>query len=94
MTNTIIRVYHDEMVHCGFEKTYQRIYTLYWFPSMRNKILDYISNCLVCIMANTSTHSKERKMQFIDNPSIPFQIIHLDHFGPLQETENNYLGGS
>lgn len=38
MVNNVIRIYHDEMAHCGMEKTYQGIYQSYWFPSMSKRI--------------------------------------------------------
>lgn len=47
MVNAVIKTYHDNMAHCGYEKTHQGIYKTYWFPSMCKKIFDYISNCLV-----------------------------------------------
>lgn len=45
--NNIIRVYHDEMAHCGHEKTIQGIVSNYWFPSLRKRIHEYIDNCLI-----------------------------------------------
>lgn len=90
MVNAVIRSHHDNMAHCGYEKTHQGVYKTYWFPSMRKRIYDYISNCLVCLMANSSSHSRESEVQLVDHPSIPFAILHVDHFGPLQETEDGF----
>jgi len=39
MINNIIRLYHDDMAHCGFEKTFRRVYGSYWFPSMCKRVL-------------------------------------------------------
>lgn len=44
MINNIICAHHDEMAHCGLEKTYQSIHGTYWFPSMRKRIHNYIDN--------------------------------------------------
>lgn len=88
MVINIIRTYHDEMAHCGPEKTFQGIFASYWFPSMRKKIVDYIGNCLTCLVANSSSHNKEGEMQITDASSVPLQCLHIDHFGPLPESDS------
>lgn len=42
MVTNVIRVYHDDMAHCGAEKTIQGISTNYWFPSLRKRVSEYI----------------------------------------------------
>ncbi|KMQ86352.1 retrovirus-like pol polyprotein, partial [Lasius niger] len=86
MINKVIRFYHDEMSHCGTGKTFQGISANYWYPSLRKKIRDYVENCLICIMANTSVNDREGEMQLTENVSIPFSVLHTDHFGLLKET--------
>lgn len=54
MINNLIRIHHDQLTHCGTEKTFQGLYRAYWFPSMRKKIKDYIDNCVSCLLANAS----------------------------------------
>ncbi|CAL1683817.1 unnamed protein product [Lasius platythorax] len=90
MVNTIIKTYHDEMAHCALEKTYQGLHETYWFPSARKRIKDYIDNCVVCLMANSSINRFEGESQIEPPPEKPFEIIHADHFGPLQETADGY----
>lgn len=85
MINNIIRVYHDDMAHCGLEKSIQGIFSNYWFPSLRRKVADYIENCLTCIMTNSLPNSKEGELQISVNATQPFQILHTDHFGPLKD---------
>jgi len=46
MVFNVIRVHHDEMAHCGVEKTTQGISANYWFPSLRKEVQDYVDNCL------------------------------------------------
>lgn len=57
---------------------------------MRKKIVDYIENCLTCLLANSAANRNEGEMQSVPNPGLPFEIIHVDHFGPLQDTEDGY----
>lgn len=90
MTNSIIRIHHDEMAHCGAEKTFEGIHTTYWFPSMRKKIRDYINNCVTCLIANASRHAQEEDLQLCSPPTKPFQVLHVDHFGPLPQTIDGY----
>ncbi|XP_011869954.1 PREDICTED: uncharacterized protein LOC105563185 [Vollenhovia emeryi] len=37
LITSLIRAHHDEMAHCGPEKTYKGIAENFWFPSMRKK---------------------------------------------------------
>jgi len=90
MVDNLIRRHHDELAHCGVEKTYQGLRETYWFPSMRKRIRDYIDNCIICLMADNSAHRFEGQYQFVDPPKNPFECVHLDHFGPMHVTENGY----
>jgi len=90
MVANVIRTYHDEMAHCGFEKTLRGITATYWFPSMRKRIIEHIDNCLVCIVANSSSHAKEGEMQIAPSAKFPLETIFIDHFGPLPVTENGF----
>lgn len=90
MVTNIIRIYHENMGHCGAEKTFQGLSANYWFPSLRKRIQDHIDNCIVCLMTNSATNSREGEMQITDSPTIPFYIIHTDHFGPLKESRDGF----
>jgi len=57
---------------------------------MRKRIRDYIDNCIPCLMANSSINKSEGRLQLSSLPEAPFENVHIDHFGPLQETENGY----
>lgn len=86
--NNIIRVYHDEMAHCGHEKTTQEIVSNYWFPTSRKRIHEYIDNCLIWLVSNSAVNSREGQLQETDHPSLSFEIVHIDHFGPLKEASD------
>lgn len=90
MIQQIIRIHHDEMAHCGKEKTIEGIKRIYWFPSMKRKVDQYVDNCITCLMANASVNSREGELQIERYPNLPFEIIHVDHFGPLPETADGY----
>lgn len=50
----------------------------------------YIDNCLTCIVANSSLNKSEGEIQLTAAPKSPLEALHIDHFGPLPETSDNY----
>lgn len=90
MVNNILRTYHDDMAHCGYDKTIQGICTNYWFPAIHKRVKDYVTNCITYLVANASTHTKEGEMQTNEEITSPFHTLYVDHFGPLTETKKGY----
>lgn len=45
METNVIRSNHDELSHVGVDKCVEAIKQNYWFPKLREKVKDYISNC-------------------------------------------------
>ncbi|XP_039310737.1 uncharacterized protein LOC113005059 [Solenopsis invicta] len=88
MVHNIIHRYHDESAHCRFDKTVQGILANYWFPALRNKTKKHLDNCLTCLLANSSSCTRKGEMHLTETPKLPFEIIHLDHFGPLIESRD------
>lgn len=91
MVENIIRIYHDDMAHCGVEKTVQGILSNYWFRSIRKRVQNHVDNCLTCLMANAATNTREGEMQLVDHPQQPFQVVHADHFGPITKSSQGFL---
>jgi len=69
-------------------KTYEGMAQNYCFPSMRKKVHNYVNN-FACIMTNDSTNRLEGETSLYPAPKVPLEILHLDHFGPLQETNSS-----
>lgn len=88
MISNVIKAHHDEMAHCGPEKIYQGIITNYWFPSMRKHVRLHIENCITCLVANSSSNRLESQLQNDSAPRLTFEVLHIDHFDPLQESED------
>lgn len=42
----ILKMNHDGVGHCGYDKTLQRIRQNYWFAKMRKFVKKYVSSCL------------------------------------------------
>lgn len=88
MEVNVLYKYHDEMGHLGLDKTYELITRTYWFPGLRGKIKSHISNCLRCIEYNPKSGKKEGILHSIPKGNLPFETIHLDHYGPLEVTKS------
>lgn len=90
MVANVIRAHHDEMAYCGLEKTVKGIQKNYWFPSLRKRVQEYVDNCLTCIMSNCSLNKSEGETQLFPSPKSPLEVLHIDHFGSLNESSENY----
>jgi len=58
--------------------------------TMRKRVYDYVDNCLRCMVSNDSVNRYEKELSLYPSPSVPMDTIHIDHFGPLQETDQRY----
>lgn len=57
---------------------------------MRKRVQDHIDNCITCLMSNSSSNRLEGEAQIFPSPKSPLEVVHLDHFGPLTESTDNY----
>lgn len=93
MQHNIIRTCHDDVGHIGIDKAYELVKRSYWFPKIKENIASHISNCLDCIAFSAIENKHREYLQNIDKGSMPFQTVHLDHYGPLNQTslKNKYI---
>ena len=40
------------------------------------------------MLSNTSNNTKKGEIQYVETPQLPFEIVPLDHFGPMIESRN------
>jgi len=90
MVSSIIRIYHDDTGHVGVEKTVQGITDHYWFPNLKYKVKQYIKNCVKCLSYSIASGKPEGEMQIYEKGSVPFNTIHVDHFGPMEVTKGKF----
>lgn len=83
MTANVIRLTHEKIGHLSTDKTIEKLRVHYWFPNMRPKIDPYIKNCVKCIMYAAPVRTSERNLYSIKKTPVPFDTLHVDHFGPL-----------
>jgi hypothetical protein len=89
MEQQILCMYHDNFGHVGPDKVIELITRLYWFPKLRQKVHDYVSNCLKCITFSPIS-KKQGLLHNIPKDDVPFSTIHIDHFGPLPKTQQRF----
>ena len=96
MTNSLLQACHDDPMsgaHFSFDRTYNKIKNLYWWPAMKSTIRRYIQSCFLCKQYNTSRQKKHGYLRPIDPPQGPFLLIGVDYCGPLKCTprDNQYV---
>lgn len=50
---------------------------------MKEKVERFVRNCIHCAENTIPSHSSNRTLHSIPKKPIPFDTIHVDHFGPL-----------
>jgi len=90
MESNVIRTCHDDIGHVGIDKVIGNIVKTYWFPNMREKVKEYIQNCLRCIEFSPPSGRAEGFLHSIPKEKVPFATIHIDHLGPLEKTGKGY----
>lgn len=92
MQKHVIYKYHDEMGHVGTDKVTELILKTYWFPKMRDKVINHIQNCLQCISFSAKNRKNEGVLHTIPKSNKPFDVIHIDHYGPVDKsTQKKYI---
>lgn len=83
MEENVVRLVHEQIGHLGVDKCYDQIRLNYWFPSMHRKISSVIQNCIRCVMHTAPRRVNERTLHSIPKNPVPFDTLHIDHYGPL-----------
>lgn len=86
MINNVIRTCHDDIGHLGINKVIDLITRNYWFADMKNTVAKYIQNCLKCIVYSPNYGKGEGFLHPIPKGNVPFDTLHIDHYGPLEKT--------
>jgi hypothetical protein len=77
--------------HDALDKTYIRISSSYFWPSMKKDIQQHLDSCLQCQQRKKSS-AKPLPLQTLPTVDSPNYRIHIDLFGPLKtSTEGNKM---
>lgn len=86
MQMNVIKTCYDEVGHVGIDTTVSLITNTYWFPNMRKSVKNYMQNCLKCLVYSPLEGKKQGFLHNITKGDLPFQTLHVDHYGPLERT--------
>lgn len=91
----IISKNHNEPTsgHFGVFKTYKRLALRYYWPGMRQDVINFIANCETCLAYKHPTHGTFGKMGRPKDCSRPFQVLSIDLVGllPNSRKQNSYV---
>ncbi|MBW0463531.1 hypothetical protein O181_003246 [Austropuccinia psidii MF-1] len=80
LINNILHEYHDSVSYGNLseDRTLERVQTCSWWPNLRNNFLEYCQTCDRCQKANRATGKKFGMMIQIQEPTSPWEIVHID----------------
>lgn len=87
MVPSVINKFHNQMGHFGVDKVCELIKRVYWFPRMRDHVQQHAKSCITCIAYNPKNKRFDGNLQDIDKPKVPFEVVHVDHLGPLERSK-------
>ena len=88
LTDQVINLAHQG--HLGIMKTKNLIRTKVWFPELDIKVENKIKNCLACQACEPTSH-KLTPLKMSSMPSVPWEEISVDFFGPIQSSSEYLL---
>lgn len=92
----LLKEYHDNPLggHQGHMRTLAALKLKYYWPKMKEDVIEYINTCVSCNQRKTSREDgKPAPLQISFTPNGPWQNIAMDVVGPLPLTQsgNKYL---
>ncbi|MBW0554220.1 hypothetical protein O181_093935 [Austropuccinia psidii MF-1] len=85
LINTILLECHDKIYsqHLSEDRNIIRTKKCSWWPSWRRDVMEYCNDCDRCQKANKTTGKKFGLMIHIQEPSNPWEVVHMDWVTPL-----------
>ncbi|GJS77541.1 putative reverse transcriptase domain-containing protein [Tanacetum coccineum] len=77
-------------IHLGADKMYYDLRDRYWWPSMKNDIAIYVSNCLTCLKVKTEHQRPSGLLQQSETPKWNRERITMDFMTKLPRTSNGH----
>ncbi|MBW0533185.1 hypothetical protein O181_072900 [Austropuccinia psidii MF-1] len=80
LIKTIMLECHDKIYsgHLSEDGKKERIKTCAWWPSWRKDVIEYCHSCDRCRKANKATGKRFDLMIHIQEPSTPWEVVHMD----------------
>lgn len=86
----VLEALHDDATagHLGFEKTYDRVRSRFFWPGLSTSVAKYVASCAPCQHRERSTSPPAGLLHPVPCPSVPFEAVGIDLYGPLPRTSN------
>ena len=86
----LLEKYHNDHVeggHAGTRRVYSKLRSYFYWPSMYDDVVKFVSNCHKCKINKPKIKITE-EMVVTPTPQKPFDVVIVDTMGPLNVTEN------
>ena len=92
MIPRILRIAHDDPTggHQGPEKTMEKVFSRFWWPTVRQDVTTYARTCHRCGERNSPSITPRAPLLPRPCPSRPFEIVETDIKGPLMRSPEGY----
>ena len=70
-------------IHPGTTKMYQDLKRDYWWPGMKNDVVNYVSKCLTCLQVKAEHQKPYGKIQPLEIPEWKWEHITMDFITKL-----------
>ncbi|MBW0550924.1 hypothetical protein O181_090639 [Austropuccinia psidii MF-1] len=80
LINLVLKEYHDSPFsgHLSEDRTKEKVETCIWWPMWHKDVAEYCKTCDRCQKANKYTGKRLGNMIKIQEPSRPWEIVHMD----------------
>ena len=91
LTADILTLAHEEPLpgHRGFEKMLRRTVERFWWPNIREDVVNYTKSCTRCAERMPENRQARAPLGNRCQAKKPFQIIEMNTKGPLPMSDNN-----
>ncbi|CAF4501926.1 unnamed protein product, partial [Didymodactylos carnosus] len=76
---------HPSSAHFGITRTYEKLKNKYYWPKMKNCIINYVQSCLQCSKHNIRRTKPPGLMHSTEIPNEVLGIVGMDYWGPTNE---------
>ncbi|GKD74657.1 putative reverse transcriptase domain-containing protein [Tanacetum coccineum] len=77
-------------IHPGFDKMYQDLKKLYWWPNMKAIIVEYVGKCLTCSRVKAECQKPSGLLVQPEIPMWKWEIITIDFITKLPKNSNGH----
>ena len=82
LRDDVIKAYHYNNGHLGFDKLYKTVRGKYYWPLMYAELSDYVKRCTECQQTKRPVHAKKAPLKSLLVENV-FSRFHLDYLEPL-----------